>query len=101
MNDFYALAIYVTPGVLEAIKAGKAITDIVDHGGASMQYLWSLPAAKDFCAYFHPRTDWVKDASRVRVVEGIHGCPISLKSSIVFKTTPHSGSWQRALDLEV
>ncbi|KAK4220653.1 hypothetical protein QBC38DRAFT_430345 [Podospora fimiseda] len=83
-NEYWVNAIYFNDDVLNAIKTGRAITDISGYGGASMQYLWQLPAAKSSSSYFHPRSHWVEDGSRIGAVE-------SMKGDQIYVT------WQRAV----
>ncbi|KAK3984897.1 hypothetical protein QBC44DRAFT_405990 [Cladorrhinum sp. PSN332] len=51
----------------------QAIADISGYGGASMQYLWQLPAAKTSSSYFHPQSRWVEGGSRIGAVESMRG----------------------------
>ena len=101
-NDYWVNAIYVSEDVLSAIKTGRAIADIAGYGGTSMQYLWQLPAAKGVSAYFHPRSHWVADGSRVGVVETMNGDAIALVPAaslpgVDTKSGCQAATWQRAV----
>jgi len=100
-NKYWVNAIYVNIEVLEDIKTGRAIADISGYGGASMQYLWQLPAAKTSSTYFHPRGHWVEDGSRIGAVESVKGDQIyvlpAVGSSPETEPARHEATWQRAV----
>jgi hypothetical protein len=101
-NDFWNLAVYVTEGVFEAIRQGRAIADAVEgYGGVAIQYLWQLPAAKDVDAYFHSASGWVEDGSCIGAVQTAGGMPVMLRPWKTLdphgKTPSYAATWPRAV----
>ncbi|KAK5655273.1 hypothetical protein OQA88_5840 [Cercophora sp. LCS_1] len=61
-NGSWIRAVYVTEGVLKGIKEGRSIRDATQgYGGASMGYLWDLPAAREVDAMYHCVDGWGSD----------------------------------------
>lgn len=52
-DSLWVSSVYISPRVLQAIKAGHAIMDGKSFGGRPLQVLRRLPAAKQINAYYH------------------------------------------------
>ena len=97
-NAAWIKSVYVTSGVLEAVREGRAIMD-VSNGynmaeGASIEYLWGMPMWRDVDGFFAYAGDW-GDASAVGNLLTVKGGRIWLEEGAGNQMT--TATWQRAV----